>query len=222
MKNDVMEWVNFILIVISCIQARNLDTVSPTQTSGNLNTETGESTCFVKTQSELSSIRKNLLVSSFVNLEVLGRTLHKLILNLQKSNIKKTEDGFTFPCEIIELCEEYYTLEALLDQELSSALKYKTDFNAMWMEKNHQLKIKDKSEFSAFQVGNTYIKLLNNSISSLILYEKGAQRILSNDLKGNCKCPESPNLNTLFEQQQNLRSTLLHNIRDFEAITETL
>ena len=62
----------------------------------------------------------------------------------------------------------------------------------------------------------------NNSISTLVLYEFGAQRILTNKNIGNCKCPSSANLNNLFKAQQNMRVSLLHYIQDFIVIIETL
>ena len=226
-----MKWAVFIfeglVAVTTCIEAGTPETANNTQTV-SLNTRNDSSTCFVKSQSELSSIKKTLLISSVVDMELLGRTLHNLILNLEKSIIEVTDDGFTMPCEIVDLCEDHYSLEALLDRKLGGALRFKTDFFAngldsiFYITKDNQLQIIDKSEFQAFQVGNTYIKLVNNSVSTLVLYELGAQRILTNDNSGNCKCPSSANLNTLFKAQQNMRVSLLHYMQDFTVITETL
>ena len=86
-----MKWAVFIfeglVAVTTCIEAGTPETANNTQTV-SLNTRNDSSTCFVKSQSELSYIKKTLLISSVVDMELLGRTLHNLILNLEKSIIE--------------------------------------------------------------------------------------------------------------------------------------
>ena len=115
-----------------------------------LNTESVGS-CFVKEQQELSSLRKTLLVSSMVDFKQLGQILHQLILDLQKSTIKREKDTCIMPCTIVSICEHHYTLEELLDRKLGNEYRVKTNFYANGMESkffmtnDNSLKIIDKS-----------------------------------------------------------------------------
>ena len=188
-----------------------------------------DSSCFIKHQQELTSLKQTLLLLSSIDFNNLGQTLYHLILDLQESTITKRKDSFSLPCKLVNICEKHYPLKYLLDGELEDKYSCRTNFyangieNIFFIDKNNSLQIIDKTEFVAFHIGNTFVKLVDNNFPILILYVQGAQRILTNDnSNGLCVCPVFVNLDNLYNAQLKMKSILLHYVTDFSQIINTL
>ena len=98
MNTNVMSLVFILIVFLSVTDCSevSMGNVDINTQTGALNIE-GFSSCFVRSQNKLSSIRKTLLVSSMVDFGQLGQILHQLILDLQKSTIRKENDTFIMP-----------------------------------------------------------------------------------------------------------------------------
>ena len=184
-----------------------------------------DSSCFIKQQQELASLKQTLLLSSTINFNSLGRSLYHLILKLQKTTITKGDNSFTLPCTLVEVCEGHYTLEYLLSQELQDDQRYKTDFytngeqNIFIIDSNNSLQIIHKKEFATFHIGNTFIKLVDNNFPVMILHIQGAQRVLTNDNTiGRCVCPMSMSLHNVYNDQQKMKRVLLQHVIEFTQL----
>ena len=118
----------FMLFLTVSVEARNQNGDLKHETP-DLNTQLYnlDSSCFIKHQQELTSLKQTLLSSSSIDFNSLGKTLYQLILDLQRTTITKREKSFILPCTLVNVCENHFTLEYLLDQELEQNYSYKTN-----------------------------------------------------------------------------------------------